>query len=151
MKKAPKSCGCVTLSRSVLRKAEWNCSNCSDEKKREYFSENFHSLSVLKYGICSLFPLKNCSNRGFSGLVVDWRQQSVCIVDSCASFWSRSDRTGETIYSAEHLHETQNKITEDTSEKTNRISCYMAWVQFWNAWYNKICSSAVGEKSGKLE
>ena len=26
-------------------------------------------------------------------------------------------RTGETIYSAEHLHETQNKITEDTNEK----------------------------------
>ena len=26
-------------------------------------------------------------------------------------------RTGETIYSAEHLHETQNKITEDINEK----------------------------------
>ena len=26
-------------------------------------------------------------------------------------------RTGETIYSAEHLHETQNKITEDIKEK----------------------------------
>ena len=39
----------------------------------------------------SLFHLKNCSNRGFSGLVVDWRKQSVCIdiVDSCASFSSR--------------------------------------------------------------
>ena len=70
MKKAPKSCGCVTLSRSVLRKAELNSLNCSDEKKREHFSENFHSLSVLKYGICSPFPLKNCSNRGFSGLEV---------------------------------------------------------------------------------
>ena len=26
-------------------------------------------------------------------------------------------QTGETIYSAEHLHETQNKITEDINEK----------------------------------
>ena len=26
-------------------------------------------------------------------------------------------RTGETIYSAEHIHETQNKITEDVNEK----------------------------------
>ena len=26
-------------------------------------------------------------------------------------------RTGETIYSAENLHETQNKITEDINEK----------------------------------
>ena len=26
-------------------------------------------------------------------------------------------RTGETIYSAEHLHETQNRITEDINEK----------------------------------
>ena len=26
-------------------------------------------------------------------------------------------RTGDTIYSAEHLHETQNKITEDKNEK----------------------------------
>ena len=59
--------------RTVLRKAEWNFSNCSDEKKREHFSENFRSQSVLKYGICSLFPLKNFSNRGFRGMVVDWR------------------------------------------------------------------------------
>ena len=27
-------------------------------------------------------------------------------------------RTEETIYSAEHLHETQNKITEDINEKS---------------------------------
>ena len=26
-------------------------------------------------------------------------------------------RTGKTIYSAEHLHETQNKITQDINEK----------------------------------
>ena len=26
-------------------------------------------------------------------------------------------RTGDTIYSAEHLHETKNKITEDINEK----------------------------------
>ena len=26
-------------------------------------------------------------------------------------------RTGETIYSAEHLHETQNRITKDINEK----------------------------------
>ena len=26
-------------------------------------------------------------------------------------------RTGEIIYSAEHLHETQNKVTEDINEK----------------------------------
>ena len=26
-------------------------------------------------------------------------------------------RTGEAIYSAEHLHETQNKVTEDINEK----------------------------------
>ena len=30
-------------------------------------------------------------------------------------------RTGDTIYSAEHLHETQNKITEDINEK-NKVN-----------------------------
>ena len=54
------------------------------EKKREHFSENFYSQSVLKYGICSLFPLKNCSNRGFSGLVVAW--VGMCYMD-CGMDW----------------------------------------------------------------
>ena len=57
----------------------------------------------------------------------------VLIVDSVDWLWTGSTnqfaswihvrvsdlgyRTGETIYSAEHLHETQNKITEDVNEK----------------------------------
>ena len=39
-------------------------------------------------------------------------------------------RTGGIIYSDEHLHESQNNITEDINEKTNRISRYMDGVQF---------------------
>ena len=58
----------------------------------------------------------------------------------------------ETIYSAEHLHETQNKITKDKNEKNKpNLMLHGLSSVFWNAWYNKICSSAVGEKSGKLE
>ena len=38
-------------------------------------------------------------------------------------------RTGETIYSAEHLHETQNKITEDINEKKQTES-HATWIEF---------------------
>ena len=62
-------------------------------------------------------------------------------------------RMGETIYSAEHLHETQNKITKDINEKNkpNLMLHGLSSVLKINAWYNKVCSSAAGEKSGKLE
>ena len=33
---------------------------------------------------------------------------------------------GETIYSAEHLHETQNKITEDINEKKGNLAFFNA-------------------------
>ena len=36
-------------------------------------------------------------------------------------------RTGETIYSAKHLHESQNKITEDINEK-NKPN-HAAWIE----------------------
>ena len=38
-------------------------------------------------------------------------------MDSCASFRSCLSNWRSNIYSAEHLHETQNKITEDINEK----------------------------------
>ena len=56
-------------------------------------------------------------------------------------------RTGETIYSAEHLHETQNKITEDINEKNKPNLTLHGWNSFLKAWNDKICSSAVSEKS----
>ena len=36
-------------------------------------------------------------------------------------------RTGEKSYSAEHLHETQNKITEDTNEKNKPNLTLHGW------------------------
>ena len=74
MKKAPKSCGCVSHSRAVFF-AKLNETGQTAPMRRieNIFSEHFRSKSFLKYGICSLFPLKNCSNRRFSGLVVDCR------------------------------------------------------------------------------
>ena len=36
-------------------------------------------------------------------------------------------RTGETIYSAEHLHETQDKITEDIKEKNKPNLTLHGW------------------------
>ena len=36
-------------------------------------------------------------------------------------------RTGETIYSAEHLRETQNKITEDINEKNKPNLTLHGW------------------------
>ena len=115
------------------------------EEKRTFWGEFSLIIGSEIWYICSLSPLKNCSNRGFSGLVVAWIILEVAIslhrgfmCDFLISFICVY-RTGETIYSAEHLHETQNKITR----KINRIPCYMDWVQFWNAWYNKICSSAM--------
>ena len=38
-------------------------------------------------------------------------------------------RTGETIYSAEHLHETQNKITEDINER-NKPNLIATWIEY---------------------
>ena len=78
-----------------------------------------------------LFPLKNCSNRGgFSGWL--WIKGS----NQFAS-WIHvrvSDlvyRTGNTVYSAEHLHETQNKIfnTEDINMK-RKIESHATWIEF---------------------
>ena len=57
---------------------------------------------------------------------------------------SRHDRTGEAIYSAEYLHETQNKITEDINEK-KKTESHATWIEFSFKMRGtgKICSSAV--------
>ena len=54
--------------------------------------------------------LKNCSNRGFRGSNQFALWIHVRVSDLVY-------RTGETIYSAERLHETQNKVTEEINEK----------------------------------
>ena len=38
-------------------------------------------------------------------------------------------RTGETIYSAEHLHKTQSKVTEDIDEK-KKTESHATWIEF---------------------
>ena len=63
-------------------------------------------------------------------------------------------RTGETIYSAEHLYETENKITEDISEKNkpnlmlHGLSLVLKCVAQQNLFFS---GRSGGEKSGKLE
>ena len=57
-----------------------------------------------------------------------WIILEVAIGLHCGIYVRVSDpvyRTGETIYSAKHLHETQSKITR----KIIRIPCYMDLVQ----------------------
>ena len=59
-------------------------------------------------------------------------------------------RTGETIYSAEHLHKTQNKITGEKNDKNKSnpmlhgLSSVLKCVVQQNLFFS-------GEKSGKME
>ena len=68
-KKGAKILRCVTLSRSVLHNGE--TVQTDPKRRKENIFRVFTHNRVLKYGICSLFPLKNCFNRAFSGSVVN--------------------------------------------------------------------------------
>ena len=60
-------------------------------------------------------------------------------------------RSEETIYSTEHIHETQNKITEHINEENKPNLMLHGLSSVLECVVRQICSSAVGEKSGKLE